>query len=72
MLICLMKNLDELENGPSGTPLRALKTLTSNASEHNNPSRNKVTISIYGTLIGLLKTSDEFADGPSRTPLKGP
>jgi len=29
MLIGLMKTLDEFENGRSGTPLRAIKTLTS-------------------------------------------
>jgi len=48
--------LNEFGYGPSGTPLRPLKTLT---SKNNNSLRMKVRISKFEMLIGVINTADD-------------
>ena len=64
MLVGLNKILDEFDDGPSGTSLRALKTLT---CVHNNLLRIKLSIAKFEKLIGIIKTLDEFEDECSWT-----
>ena len=61
------QDFNKFTDGPCGTLLRALKTLT---SEHNNPSIINVTISIIEMLIDNKKTLVEFEDGSSGTQIK--
>ena len=70
MLLGCLKTSDEFADGTSGTPLSALKTLTSKACEHNNSLSMEVRISKFRMLIGLNKTLDEFQNGHSETSLR--
>ena len=67
MPIGLMKTLNEFEDGPSGTPLRPLKTLT---SKNNNSLRMKVRISKFEMLIGVINTADDSEEEPPETYLR--